>query len=852
MIYWLLLLGFVGAVQALELEKIPIWEDRDSVDIPYNEEIVADTSSLITSGYKSMEIVVGEDGVDVRQGLRLGVVGEVSPGWYLDVRLVDEGLEQGELRVTTLAQVDEIFIQLLHEGYRLRIGDYLTMEDSLFSLYSYLPHRSQGVSIDYQSETRMGFVAVGQDQVHKQSHTFYIQPGQRKGYLIGGNRYVTMVAGAEKVWLDGKILIPDVDYQIQSIGGILDFSDSLLVLPGSEVCIDYESFSEGDSRFFTQALGSVVWGSWMISAMGRSILGGGQSFWGSSRLRFQNSQRDFQSEFLGHGFLDSSDATTATGLAIKLDWKEFFNQGALEGHVVWEDSTSAAQRISRGESPLWSDLALSQDWALQSKDSLAHERSSWFANGRWKNWFLGSGVFVEEKAWRASKMQMGWQTEDRLLQWIWLRAEESQGLQSDAMWRSQHGSWRPFWNGAVRRMTQADSVEWEALSAAGVELSNAPYLDGKWQATVNRIQNHGEDSLFNMDVQSNLKGDWKSLAWQSLLQGTRTLQGDYWNSIQSIEWKNAQWGMSLQHSLGWSASPIWMPVYKRVPSGTGDVAYDSLTQTFIEGVENGDYIMDGEEPVDSLPLRRTGNSRFASSLYLMPIVNGGFLRDLRFDVDGEWSADDSLSLPWQIWNEESLQDRVEGLWLVRYGVDWMLPDSLLGAQVHWDYRTEVSQGISRKEENVQGRIVDVESHITANWIARFQWKEENTQLRKPTEWSWKYTDWTPQLEWRLPKGWVTEAQLLYRTTDGLEIWQPNWEIRLDYQKRFEFALQYGQTRIVGDARAMPWYVTMGYAEGLTHRMEMDITWRIDDRLDLNFRWLWREQHSMVGSAKAYF
>jgi len=848
--FWLLC--FYASLHALEIESIPLWEERDSV-IQYSlEPSETDTSLLHTSGYKSMEIVVGEDGVDVRQGLRLGVVGEASPGWFLDVRLVDEGLAQGELRVTTLSQVDEIFVQLLHDGYRLRLGDFLSMEDTLFSLYSYLPHRSQGASFDYHSEQRFGHVAVGQDQVQTQSSQFYIQPGQRKGYLVGENRSISMVPGAEKVWLEGVLLRPEVDYQIQVIGGLLDFSDSLVILPGNEVRIDYESFSDENSRLFTQGMGSTSWGPWMVSAMGRSIQGAGHSMWGSTRLRFMNSQRVLNSEFFGQGLQSSSEHSMNNGFAFSLDWKELFKQGDLWGEVVWEDSSGDAQRYGRGEAPLWTSNELAQEWALEAKDSLSHEKSSWLALGRWNQLSLGSGLFLEDRKMRGAKMQLGWQTSDQMLQLIWLRADESQGFQSNGLWKANSGAMRPFWNGSVRRMEQVDSLGWEAQTAVGVDLRYSPIVEGQWQASVNRLAKNGNDSVLIMDVQSNLNGQWKYFSWNSLLQGTRTLQGDYWYSTQSLHWKQDRIGISLQHSLGWSASPNWMPVYKRVPAGTGDVAYDSLTQTFIEGVEYGDYILDGEELVDSLPLTRSGNSRLATAAYFMPGLQKGVLRDIRFDVEGEWSADDSLAMPWEPWIEDDLEDKLKGLWLIRYGVDWMLPDSLLGVRLHWDYRTEVSNGISRKEENVKGRIIDLESHILSNVVARLQWNEENTVLRKPTEWSWQFTDWTPHLEWRLPMGWVAEVQMLYRTSEGLRIWQPNGELRFEYQDQLELSLQYGQTRIQGETSGMPWYLTMGYTEGVTHRVEMDVIWRIQDRLDLDFQWLWREQHTWMGSAKAYF
>jgi hypothetical protein len=122
---------------------------------------------------------------------------------------------------------------------------------------------------------------------------------------------------------------------------------------------------------------------------------------------------------------------------------------------------------------------------------------------------------------------------------------------------------------------------------------------------------------------------------------------DTWLGEISFVTKPNQKGISLSTSyeLGLTNEQAYVPVYKAVAAGTGDVLYDSLTGTFIEGVDNGNFVYEGMGRVDSLGAVRASTAAIDLNAEWSPAkmfaIKNGFLRDISFTLQGHFEGRDT-------------------------------------------------------------------------------------------------------------------------------------------------------------------------------------------------------------------
>ncbi len=207
-------------------------------------------SGLSIGGAKTFGITVGSNrDPSLEQSLRLNISGQVtrdvSVAAYLsdqNTPLVPEG-DTEELRA-----LDKVLVEIEGENVSATMGDY-TLEMEGGPLADFRRDETGAkltASIGRADVTLAGARSSGEFN----SLTFRGVDGKQGAYLLtdaAGAVGVTVVAGSERVWVDGVRMTRgrDNDYVIDYSGGAIEFTERRPVVNENEITVDYE-FTAGD------------------------------------------------------------------------------------------------------------------------------------------------------------------------------------------------------------------------------------------------------------------------------------------------------------------------------------------------------------------------------------------------------------------------------------------------------------------------------------------------------------------------------------------------------------------------------------------------------------------------------
>lgn len=233
------------------LVAMPPWLPGDAELVAAEPKVVEPVpSDLRIGGAKTFGIKLGSDrDPSLEQSLRLSLSGnitrDVSVNAYLsdqNTPLVPEG-DTEELRA-----LDRVLVEIEGENVAATMGD-VELEivgGSLFDLRRELRGATASANVGKAAFTVAGASADGEFR----SLTFRGVDGKQGPYLLtggGGETGISVVAGSERVWLDGVELKRgrDNDYVIDYVSGEVEFTETVPVTSDNEITVDYEySLSE--------------------------------------------------------------------------------------------------------------------------------------------------------------------------------------------------------------------------------------------------------------------------------------------------------------------------------------------------------------------------------------------------------------------------------------------------------------------------------------------------------------------------------------------------------------------------------------------------------------------------------
>lgn len=204
-------------------------------------------STLTFSGAKTVSLSMeSAKGLTINQPTRLNVSGNVSENVSVTAMLSDQDLPlQPEGTTEEIEDLDRILIKVQGKNLSATLGDYeAAFGETEFVL---LPKMLEGAQargeFDVGGFTLLGAVSKGQSS----SVTLSGIEGQNEYRVNVDGRYIIMIAGSEKVWLNGEKMRrgEENDYVIQDYGDpIIEFTNKHLITRNDVIVVDFEYIDE--------------------------------------------------------------------------------------------------------------------------------------------------------------------------------------------------------------------------------------------------------------------------------------------------------------------------------------------------------------------------------------------------------------------------------------------------------------------------------------------------------------------------------------------------------------------------------------------------------------------------------
>ena len=225
------------------------WQWKPYTD-PKTNSILPDSKGLDYSGAFSRGISVGNNqDLVVNSNFNLQMSGKLSSDIEVNAAITDNNIPiQPDGNTAQLNQFDRIFIELKRKNTSLSAGDFdMQKPNSYFMNYS---KRVQGLAVSHveklknnrQFQTKSA-VAVSRGKFSRQ----IIEPieGNQGPYRLqgaNGERFIIVIAGTEKIYLDGNLAKRglDNDYTIDYNQGILIFTSKTLIKRELRIVAEFE------------------------------------------------------------------------------------------------------------------------------------------------------------------------------------------------------------------------------------------------------------------------------------------------------------------------------------------------------------------------------------------------------------------------------------------------------------------------------------------------------------------------------------------------------------------------------------------------------------------------------------
>ena len=218
-----------------------------------NEPFQLEQSGRITRG-----IVTGSNQqISLESGLDIQLTGSIGDETQLSAILTDRNIPfQPDGTTQSIREFDQLIIQITHPNHTLKMGD---VDISMNGAPTHrLNRRIQGVYAEQSlftkkgAESRISSLASQTRGVYTNEQISPVEGVQGPYRLQGSmnNPFTIILAGTEKVYLDGQLLKRGIDYDyiIDYSLGEINFSSQQLIRNESRIFVEYEYVENGFSR----------------------------------------------------------------------------------------------------------------------------------------------------------------------------------------------------------------------------------------------------------------------------------------------------------------------------------------------------------------------------------------------------------------------------------------------------------------------------------------------------------------------------------------------------------------------------------------------------------------------------
>lgn len=465
---------------------------------------------------------------------------------------------------------------------------------------------------------------------------------------------------------------------------------------------------------------------------------------------------------------------------------------------------------------------------------------------------------------------------------------QSERYQGIIRGETRTGFFRPFGN-ASYSVWMKDSDELserrseKANARSGVELVGANWnteaaLFGTRVRTGKSFSALG-DSLKQAGFEHSMGFDGRTAAFSHVLQYKRTDLDTSGASNSFLSEESVRFGSassplsgSASYRLGLTREVPYVPIYKAVAPGTGDVLFDSLAGVFVEGVDNGNFVYEGMGRSDSADAVRASSAKLSLDLTFQPRklgVSRGILRDLEFSFSGESEGRDTtgktLFLPPFL--NRTLRKMSSGIFNGEL--------SLLWTEVKNRGSAEYAVGVASEKRNTVGGYFENRSwhRLTGIYSARKKetWELspglEFVDLRTVQKMDWKIYEvtasWKRELPLHLyviPKGWIRKGSGKDEG-GGMDAFlrQASFTLGYDDDRLVRASNEFSATVVSSKNSVLPYQMVSGFGKGTTFRNSLSASVDANDYLSLGFYYVIRFGSAESGifqkmsmEARAYF
>lgn len=532
----------------------------------------------------------------------------------------------------------------------------------------------------------------------------------------------------------------------------------------------------------------------------------------------------------------------------------------------------------RGESSGWDPFLLKDQWDLAYDgdefldDDLLYDElmfrlnfgGGWFANA------FGGYRRNKDEDWNSSRAGLSILHRNRrasgdvsFIRVASVEEREMERLQLLANAEFLQGLIRPFGNGDLRYTKISDVVlEDEVLygkTAGGFGL----YFDrGTVKESVggriarrrgDSYDKHWTDSLRSATWMQEANYNSRYFALSHLLQYERFVLDSAGSENSWVGNLNARLGHdeigatgNVSYKLGLTEEQIYTAVYKAVAPGTGDVRYDSLTGTFIEGVDNGDFVFDGMGRNDSVGAVLSSNASFSIDGRWNPGMTLGVKRGILRDITlgGSWNGEgyDTTGqklyfppvTPGALRRTTSGRIDMEGL------VEWNHPS---GVSLSYKPGAQFDKKLSSIAyfETVYSHEIEGGFQINPDHFMGASLLLENDELSALQVWNWNVYDGSLKYRFDFLNGFFVQPLGRYRNGSGFdelendfeaELWEGSLKMGYRNPKKVDAFANFSIVQVDSRGEIIPYQVMSGYSDGRTYRFEFSLSLDMNDFISL--------------------
>ena len=562
----------------------------------------------------------------------------------------------------------------------------------------------------------------------------------------------------------------------------------------------------------------------------------------------------------------------------------------------------------RGTDLDWNLFGLRDSWDLAYSDSsflnddLLHDEFTmrtrfareWFGSAQW-----GYRRNADED-WNSSRGELGVQHRNRyalgelsLIHVSSVQDREMERYQGTAKAEYLQGMVRPFGSGDLRyTKIDLDDVEDEVVygkSGSGFGI----YFDrGEVRESVGgRMAKRRGDTYGD---------EWADSLWASTWVQEANYASRYFNLTHLLQYErirtdssesqnswlanlNSRFGAeelgmqgNVSYKLGLTEEQIYTAVYKAVAPGTGDVRYDSLTASYIEGVDNGDFVYEGMGRNDSVGAVLSSDAEFSTELRFNPGlafgIREGFLRDVTLggSYEGEGSDTTGHKIYFPPVNTRQLHRMTSGRMAVEGLVDWQHPSGVSLAYKPGASFDKKLSSISYYETSYSHQF-DAGYRINLDHFVGGVLLIQENELSAMQKWNWDIYDGSLRYRFDFLQGFFVQPLGRYRTGEGTDgsgfeggefeanLWEGALRVGYDKQKKVNSYANFSVVQVDSHGDIIPYQVLAGYNDGRTYRFEFSLSVDINDFLSMGALYILRfgdaEENifqKLSTEARAYF